>query len=117
MFADKKGIPILQNTCVNTVMKKVEEGGLFPQHYEINSLWECSGRVFQMQRLLVDLFATKCDLGRATTANTYHPKFLEELIRALYEMKIKQTLDMRLDFWAKRRSYYADNVDHPILLD
>lgn len=117
-FAERKGIPRLLNTCVDAVIKKRRDGGLFPGQTDVNTLWECTGNVFRLQRLLLDLFATGCNLTDAIARNgSYHPRFLQGLVLILYEMKAKRTMYERVDFWQKRRNYYVDDSENPILLD
>ena len=117
-FADRMAIPQLKNTCVDTVIKKMEEGGLFPNRVDINVLWETSGQVFGLRRLLIDMFATKCNLRKAIASNrSYHPRFLEALLQCLYDMKEKQTIYEKKDFWRERQNYYVGDNENPIPVD
>lgn len=117
-LADRIGAPRLQNCCVDTAIKKRKEGGFFPAQKDINTLWEAPERVLKLQRLLLDMFATDCNLEQAMTTNrSYHPNFVWGLVRTLYGMKEKQTIYHSMDFWKKRRNYYVEENDGPIILD
>lgn len=117
-FAERKGIPRLQNKRVDTVIKKREDGGLFPGQADVNTLWKRTGNFLRFRQLLLDLFATECDLRNATTQNgPYHPQFLQGLVRVLYEMKETRTIYIQVDFWQKRQKYYVDDNQNPIVLD
>ncbi|KAF6217517.1 hypothetical protein HO133_006855 [Letharia lupina] len=117
-FAERTMIPGLQNTCVDTVIKKRRDGGLFPAQGAVNTLWRYPGKVFRLRRLLLDLFATECNLSNALANNgSYHPRFLQGLVLTLYEMKGKRTMYNPVDFWQKRVNYYVDDNENPIPLD
>lgn len=117
-FAERNGIRSLQNTCIDTVVKKINDGGLFPGQADVNSLWKCTGDVFRLRRLLLDLFAAHCDLTNAMrNSGSYHAQFLRGLVETLYELKAKGTMDDSVDFWKKRKHYYVDDKKNPILLD
>ena len=117
-FADRRRVPRLQNSCVDAIIRKRQEGGLFPSQAVINALWEAPGRVFRLRRLLLDMFATECDLRNAIANNgSYHPRFLQGLVQSLYEMKEKQTIYDKVDFWKRRRNYYIEDIENPILID
>lgn len=108
----------LQNSCVDTAIKKGKEGGFFPAPKDVNALWEAPGRVLKLQRLLLDMFATDCNLGQAMTTNrSYHPNFVRGLVQTLYDMKEKLTVYDKLDFWKKRRNYYVEENDDLIIID
>ena len=117
-FADRNGIPRLQNSCVDTVIRKRKEGGLFPGPADVNTLWKAPGQVSRLQRLLVDMFARECNLKDAFARNTsYHLSFLEELVQTLFDMKERQTIYDKVDFWKKRqKNYYVDDNENPILV-
>ena len=117
-FGDRKGIPRFQNSCVDAIMRKRNEGGLFPGQADVNTLWTASGRVIRLRRLLLDMFAAECNLKNALATNkVYHPEFLQGLVQTLYDMKEKQTIYDEVDFWKKRRNYYVDDNDNPIVVD
>ena len=117
-FADRKGIPQLMNTCIDTVIQKRKEGGLFPSQADVNTLWKESGQVFRLRRLLLDQFATSCNLTHAIAHNgSYHPRFLQGLVQTLYNMKEDNTIYDPIDFWKKRKNYYVDDNENPILVD
>ncbi|KAF6227511.1 hypothetical protein HO173_012251 [Letharia columbiana] len=84
-FAERREVPQLQNTCVDTVIRKRREGGLFPGQGDVNTLWKASGQVFRRRRLLLDQFATSCNLKNAIAHNGgYHPKF-PRVVDSLYD--------------------------------
>ena len=117
-FGDRKGISRLQNSCVDAIIRKRDEGGLFPGQADVNTLWRASGQVSRLRRLLLDMFAAECNLKNALATNkVYHPGFLQGLVQTLYDMKEKQTIYDGVDFWNKRRNYYVDDNDNPIVID
>lgn len=117
-FSERRGVPRLQNNCIDTTIRKREEGGLFPGQADINTLWKTPGQVFRLRRLLLHMFATDCDLKHAIAKNgAYHPRFLQGLVQTLYDMKEKNTIYDEVDFWHKRQTYYVDDNDNPIILD
>ena len=117
-FAERKGCPLLQNRCVDTVIRKKNQGGLFPGQADVNTLWNASGQVFRLQQLLVDMFAAKCNLINALATNrSYHSGFLRRLILALYDMKEEPTKEDEADFWKKGRKYYVYDTENPIQVD
>ena len=118
MFGDRKGIPRLQNSCVDAVIRKRDEGGLFPGHADVNTLWRASGQGSSLRRLLLDMFAAECNLKNALATNTvYHPGFLQGLVETLYNMKEKRTIYDEVNFWTTRRDYYVADNDNPIVVD
>ena len=117
-FAARNSIRALQNTCVDTIIKKRENGGLFPGQADLNKLWKLTGNVFRLRRLLLDLFATQCNLAHAIAINgSYHPKFLQGLVLTMYNMGQERKTYKEVDFWQKRQNYYVADSDHPIVLD
>ena len=117
-FGDRKGIPRLQNSCVDAIIRKRIEGGLFPGQADVNTLWRSPGHVSGLKRLLLDMFAAECNLKNALATNRgYHPGFLQGLVQTLYDMKERQTIYDQADFWKKRKNYYADDNDNPIVVD
>ena len=117
-FAARNSIPGLQNTCVDTVIKKREHGGLFPAQADLNKLWKLTGNVFRLRRLLLDLFAAQCNLPRAIAGNwSYHREFLRDLVITMYNMRKEETVYEEMDFWQKRQRYHVGDSDNPIVLD
>ena len=117
-FAERRGIPRLQNKCVDTVIKKIEDGGLFPGQADVNTLWKRTTNSLRFRQLLLDLFATRCNLRSATTQNgCYHPQFLQGLVRVLYEMKETRTICIQEDFWQERQDYYVADNQNPVVID
>lgn len=117
-FAERIGIPRLQNKCIDTVIMKRRKRGLFPAQGAIDMLWKCTGNVFRLRKLLLDLFASECNLTNAIANNgSYHRTFLQGLVLNLHEMKKKRTVYDQIDFWKKRQKYYVDDSENPILLD
>ena len=118
MFGERKGISRLQNSCVDAIMRKRIEGGLFPGQTDVNALWRASGQVSRLRRLLLDMFSADCNLKNALATNkAYHPEFLQGLVQTLYDMKERRTIYDEVDFWKKRRNYYVDDNDNPIVVD
>ncbi|CAD6592959.1 MAG: hypothetical protein ASARMPREDX12_006620 [Alectoria sarmentosa] len=118
IFAERKGIALMMNTCVDTVIRKRKEGGLFPGQADVNTLWKSPGKVFMLRRLLLHIFARECNINQAIAANgSYHPKFLQGLVQILYDMKDKKATYARVDFWGKRQQYYVEDAANPLLLD
>ena len=117
-FAARSSIRGLQNTCVDTIIKKRRNGGLFPGQADLNKLWKLTGSIFRLRRLLLDLFATQCNLANAIANNgSYHLKFLQGLVLTMYRMKLEKTIYEEVDFWQKRQDYYVVDSDNPIVLD
>ena len=116
-FGDRKGISRFQNSCVDAIIRKRNEGGLFPGQADVNILWRASGRVSRLRRLLLDMFAAECNLKNALATNRYHPEFLQGLVSTFYDMKEKRNIYDEVDFWEKRRKYYVDDNDNPIVVD
>ena len=118
LFAERNGIPRLQNHCVDVVIRKRQEGGLFPAKEDVNTLWKAKGTVFRLRRLLLHLFATECNLQHAIEDNgSYHKDFLQDLVLILYGITRKQDTNKQVDFWVRRQIYYVDDVENPIILD
>lgn len=117
-FAERIGIRRLQNNCVDAVIRKRRDGGLFRAQGDVNTLWKRPGNLFRLRRLLLDLFATGCNLTSAMANNgSYHPQFLQGLVQTMFEMKAQGRIYDQVDFWKKRRIYYVDDNENPILLD
>lgn len=117
-FAERRGIPRLQNHCIDTIIKKRREGGLFPGQVDVGNLWRLSGNVFRLRRLLLDMFSRQCNLTNAIANNgSYHAKFLQGLVQTLYQMKVEKSTDDGVDFWARRHQYYVEDAENPLMLD
>ena len=117
-FAARTGMPRLQNTCIDSAIRKRKEGGLFPNQADVTALWKCTNNVFLLRRLVLDLFASECDLENVLINNgSLHPQFLQGLVQVLYNMKVKRTIYKEVDWWKKRGSYYVVNHDNPIVVD
>lgn len=117
-FAERTGIPRLQNTCIDNAIRKRKEGGLFPGQVDVNALWKCTGNIFLLRRLLLDLFASECNLANAiANSGSLHPQFLQGLVQVLYDMKVKKTIYHEVDFWKKRENYYVVDHNNPIVVD
>ena len=118
MFGDRKGISRFQNSCVDPIIRKRNEGGLFPGQADINTLWRTSGRVSRLRRLLLDMFAAKCNLKNAlATNNAYYPGFVRGLVNTLYDFKEKRIIHSEEDIWKKRQIYYVNGNDSAIVVD
>ena len=58
VFAENRGIPRLQNTCIDAVIKKMKNGGLFPSQEIINPIWTTTnGNIYPLWLLLLHQFA------------------------------------------------------------
>ena len=116
-FAERRGIPKLQNACINVIIRKVKNGGPFPSQEILNPLWKTTGKVSQLRLLLLELYAVKCDLKSALVRNGgFHHRFLHDLVIILYEMK-EGDLEQEPDFWKRRHKYYVSTPDNPVALD
>ena len=116
-FAERRGIPKLQNACVNIVIRKAKIGIPFPTQEILNPLWKTTGKVSPLRLLLLELFAAKCDLKAALTRNGgFHHRFLHDLVIILYEMK-EGDLEEEPDFWKMRHKYYVSTPENPVALD
>ncbi len=116
-FAERRGIPKLQNACINVAIRKANNGGPFPSQDVLNPLWKTTGKVSQLRLLLLELFAAKCDLKAALVRNGgFHHRFLHDLVIILYEMK-EGDLEEDPDFWKRRHKYYVNTPDNPVALD
>ena len=116
-FAERRGIPNLQNACINVIIRKVKNGGPFPTQEILNPLWKTTGKVSQLRLLLLELYAAKCDLKAALVRNGgFHHRFLHDLVIILYEMK-EGDLEQDPDFWKRRHKYYVSTPDNPVALD
>lgn len=119
IFAVKKNIHRLQNSCVNAVILKQRRGSLFPGQENIDRLWksEASG-LTSLRRLFIDLFVASCDLKKVIYGNAgFHPSFLSGLVIKFYELKRDGTTKDKVDFWKKKNEYYVHGSDNPIPLD
>lgn len=119
IFAVKKQIHRLQNSCVNAVILKQKRGSLFAGQDNINHLWKNEGPgLTPLRRLFVDMFVASCGLKTAIHGNTgFHPSFLRGLIIKFYELKRDGTTKEKLEFWRKKKDYYVHGSDNPIPLD
>ena len=68
-FAERRGIPTLQNACINVIIRKVKNGGAFPGQDILNPLWKTTAKVSQLRLLLLELYAVKCNLKAALVRN------------------------------------------------
>ena len=118
IFGERRNIPAFQNTCVNTVIQKCNDGAPFPGQATVNTLWNNQGDVWPLQRLILHLFAAKCDLKAALMKNSGYPqRFLHDLVIILYESKVKPETDVGDDFWAIRKNYHVHKSENPITID
>lgn len=116
-FAERRGIPRLQNACIDVIIRKVKSGGTFPNQEILNPLWKTTGKVSPLRLLLLELFAAKCDLKSSLVRNGgFHHRFLHDLVMILYEMK-EGDLEEDPDFWKRRHKYYVTAPDDPVALD
>lgn len=116
-FAEKRGVPKLQNACINVIIRKAKSDVPFPSQDILNPLWKTTGKVFPLRLLLLELFAAKCDLKAALARNGgYHHRFLHDLVIMLYEMK-EGDLEGDPDFWKMRHKYYVSTPENPVALD
>ena len=116
-FAERRGIPKLQNACINVIIRKAKNDAPFPSQEMLNPLWKTTGKVSPLRLLLLELFAAKCDLKAALARNGgYHHRFLHDLVIILYEMK-EGDLEEEPDFWKRRHKYYVTTPESPVALD
>ena len=116
-FAERRGIPKLQNACINVIIRKVKNDAPFPSQELLNPLWKTTGKVSPLRLLLLELFAAKCDLKAALARNGgYHHRFLHDLVIILFEMK-EGDLEEEPDFWKRRHKYYVTTPESPVALD
>ena len=116
-FAERRGMPRLQNACINLVIRKVKTGGTFPNQEILNPLWKTTGKVSPLRLLLLELFAANCDLKNSLVRNGgFHHRFLHDLVIILYEMK-EGDLERDPDFWKRRQKYYVTTPENPVALD
>ena len=116
-FAERRGIPKLQNACISVVIRKANTGAPFPTQDILNPLWKTTGKVSPLRLLLLELFAAKCDLKAALVRNGgFHHRFLHDLVIILYEMK-EGDLEEDPDFWKRRHKYYVNTPENPVALD
>jgi len=118
IFATKRAIPLLQNTCIDVTIKKQRLGKVFPSQDNINRLWSGRTNVSQLRLLFLHLFARQCDLSTAIAKNGhFHPLFLQGLVSTLYNMKRAKSLYDDVDFFAQRQQYYVNVQTNPVILD
>ncbi len=118
IFAVRRGIPRLQNSCIDVAIRKIEAGGLFPSQAIINPLWKVTGAVWPLRRLFLQLFAVKCSLKTALANNQgYCQRFLHDLVIILYEMKRNGKNGGEVDFWKVRTMWYVNKEDNPVAVD
>lgn len=117
-FAVRRGIPRLQNSCIDVAIEKVQTGGLFPRQDVINPLWEVTGPVSPLRSLFLQIFAAKCNLKKALASNQgYCQRFLHDLVVILYEMKMEGKKENKGDFWKARRMWHVNFAENPIAID
>jgi len=118
VFAVRRGIPRLQNSCIDVAIEKVEAGGWLPGQGVVNALWKVTGAVWPLRRLFLQLFAVRCDLKTAFANNQgYCQRFLHDLTIILYEMKRDGKNDNGVDFWKARRMWHVNREDTPVAID
>lgn len=118
VFAVRRGIPRLQNSCIDVAIQKVNEGGLFPTQAIINALWKTTGPVWPLRRLFLQLFAAKCSLKTALANNQgYCQRFLHDLVIILYEMKRDEKNGTEVDFWKARHMWHVNMAENPVDID
>ncbi|KAK4690498.1 hypothetical protein P7C71_g6305, partial [Lecanoromycetidae sp. Uapishka_2] len=88
VFAVRRGIPRLQNSCIDTAIQKIEAGGLFPSQAIINPLWK-----------------------------GFCQRFLHDLVIILYEMKRGGKTEDEIDFWKARHMWHVNMADNPVAID
>ena len=98
-FGERRGIPKLQNACINVIIRKANSDGQFPSQDILNPLWKTTAKVSQLRLLLLELYAVKCDLKTSLVRNGgFHHRFLHDLVIILYDMK-EGDLEEEPDFW------------------
>lgn len=116
-FAERLGIPKLQNACIDVIIRKAKHGAPFPSQEMLNPLWRNTGKISPLRLLLLELFAAKCDLKAALARNMgFHHRFLHDLLIILYEMK-EGDLEEEPNLWKMRHKYYVSTPENPVALD
>jgi len=117
-FAERRGIPNLQNSCINAIVGKRKSGGSIPGQDIITPLWRNDGQVWPLRRLILHIFAANCNLKTALAQNSAYPqRFLHDLVIVLYERKMEGDKEEEADLWKERTKYYVHKNDNPIALD
>ena len=123
VFAVRRGIPRLQNSCIDISIQKIDEGGLFPNQVVINNLWKTHGAVWNLRKLFLQLFAVKCNLKNALAGNQgYCQRFLHDLNILQFniiqfELKKGGKRGGEVDIWKGRTKYHVYKEENPIAID
>lgn len=81
-----------------------------------------------MRKLILNLFASECDLEAALKKNEDYPqRFLHEMVMLLYQQKTEQARNTEnqkemgkvkgRNFWSERSRYHVNREELPITLD
>ena len=117
-FSIRNSMTQLHNKCIDMAIMKAKNGGLFPSQATINALYGIELLASQLRKLLIKLFASRCNLKSAFSRNpNYHQAFVNSLVIELYEMAKDGTEPESLDLWTTRREYYATDSENPIVVD
>ena len=117
IFGEAKGIPGLQNACIDMAILKEESSKIVPGPAVVARLWQRSYSKSPLRWLLLHLFARNSDLAVLIPANKpYPPDFLQGLVLMLYQMKEDGTAEKDVDLWKDRSRYYMRGETNPIFL-
>ena len=118
LFSVERGITRLHNKCIDAAIQKTKDGGLFPSQMTVNALYDLDFRAAPLRKLIVKLFAVRCDLRSAILSNSnYHQTFLNSLVIELYDMQKEDIKCEEVNVWASRGTYYTYGSENPICVD
>lgn len=118
LFSVRKQIARLHNECIDTTISKTAEGGSFPNQDTVNALYKVDIQAPQLRKLLIKLFAVRCDLKHTILSNrAYHPTFMNWVVIELYELQREGVKAKNVDMWEMREDYYAYGHDNPIAVE
>ncbi|KAL6716155.1 hypothetical protein ACLMJK_005721 [Lecanora helva] len=117
LFATEYGISRLHNKVIDGSIQKVLTGGLFPSQGTMTALYRLDDKVTPLRKVLVKLFAEKCDLRSAIASNGSYPtRFLNGLVVEMYDMQ-KREAEEDVDVWGTRKGWYVFGEENPICVD
>ena len=111
VFAEKRGIPSLQNAVIDALIRIQR----LPD-YEIESVWEKTARTSGLHRLLVDSYIhyAEDDVFSAEACQSDFAKdFLIEVIIAFCKARDDGSIVKNFDLWKKRCQYHVHGPDDP----
>lgn len=115
VFAEKRGIPSLQNAVIDTLITIYYSLDCVPCH-EIAFAWKNTSEKSGLHSLLIDFYVHLLMMTAFGTPQerSMHPKdFLVEVILAFYKAKVDESINKKFDFWEKRCQYHNHEPDDP----